>query len=465
MNGARVGLGVAALALAVFPLTACNGCQKGDASPAPSPSGLAPLTSAAAPVPPPPVVAESLPRCRAEGARLSIPGDDVVAGDGVTAADAIFLGVVRREGGRRLASIVRASLDLASMKAIDLGVSLGEDPPPSPRVHAGSVLVASYARAKPDKGGADSGPVAGAMSRVLEVSRVDGGALVREGAIVQQADESLAFDIAWPKGGAAGAPPVVAWDEDAPLLAGQMLADRGVVKVQVLGGAKARVASPDTTDAEAPRLLAKRGGYWLAWLARRPEATEDAGAAPEGPGEHRAYRWVELVSLDAKGEPTSPVRRISPDKGRVASFDLVHAVAEAGSAEPRLVLLVQDEAAHSDGAGERIVRYVVEGASNRVESGDLLDGGVGHALVDLLMTPDEAHVPRWLAFSDLQERAHVAPLGPSLALGAAPTAEPSLDGARVIAAGPAAEVVYAVGGVGGSDAGGGRLELRRLVCR
>ena len=31
----------------------------------------------------------------------------------------------------------------------------------------------------------------------------------------------------------------------------------------------------------------------------------------------------ELVALDAKGEATSPVRRISPEKGRVASFDLV----------------------------------------------------------------------------------------------------------------------------------------------
>jgi hypothetical protein len=465
MSAARVGLVVGALALSA--LTACNGCQKGDSSPSSSPSGLLPLTSAAAPAPLPPVIAESLPRCRVDGARLPIPGDDVVTGDGVTAADAIFVGVLRREGGRRLASVVRASLDLASMKAIDLGVSLGEDPPPSPRMHAGNVFVASYARAKPggDRAGTDAGAATGAMSRVLEIARFDGAALVREGAITQQADESLAFDIAWPTAAAAGAQPLVAWDEDAPLAANQLLADRGVVKVQLLGGAKARVASPDTTDAEAPRLLAKKGGYWLAWLARKPEATEDAGAAPEGPGERRAYRWVELVSLDAKGEPTSPVRRITPEKGRVASFDLVHAVAEAGSAEPRLVLLVQDEAAHSDGAGERIVRYVASGATGPVESGELLDGGVGHALVDLLTTPDEVHGPRWLAFSDLQEHAHVAPLGPSLALGAAPTTEPSLDGARVVAAGPAADVVYAVGGAGGTDAGGGHVELRRLVCR
>jgi hypothetical protein len=454
---------LAAGAVAVLGQVACNGC-KGDSSPAPSPSGQAPLSAASVAAPVASAVAESLPRCRVDGVRLAIPGDDVVAGDGVMASDGILVGVIRREGSRRLASVVRASLDLASMKAIDVGVALGEDPPPSPRLHGGSVFVASYARAKgADKAAADGGAGAGGMSRVLEIARVDGDTLVREGAIAQQADESLAFDLAWPTGGAAGAAaaPLVAWDEDAPLGAGQLLADRGVVKVQVLGGAKARVASPDTTDAEAPRLLAKRGGYWLAWLARRPETTEDAGVAPEGPGERRSYRSVELVSLDAKGEPTSAVRRITPEKGRVASFDLATGATEGG-----LVLLVQDEAAHADGAGERIVRYVVSGGEKeRVESGDLLDGGVGHALVDLLTAPDEPHAPRWLAFSDLQEHTHVAPLGPSLALRAPPVAEPSLDGARVVAAGTSAEVVYAVGPAGGGDAGGGRVELRRLVCR
>lgn len=455
MSASRVVLVASALALA-----GCDGCQKRESSSVPAPSGS--VSSSSVPAPLPTVVAESLPRCRVDGPRLLIPGEEVVSGDGVMAPDAIFVGVVRRDGGRRLASVVRASLDLSSMKTIDLGASLGEDPPPSPRAHGGSVFVASYVRAK---AGADAGSATGAMTRVLEVSRFEGEALVRQGAIVQQADESLAFDIGWTgpfDSAAAQGAPLVAWDEDAPLLTGQLLADRGVVKVQLVNGPKARVASPDTTDAEAPRLLPKKGGYWLAWLARKPEATEDAGAAPEGPGERRSYRWVELVSLDAKGEPTSPVRRITPEKGRVASFDLVQAVAEAG-AEPRLVLLVQDEAAHSEGAGERVVRYVVDG--QRIESGDLLDGGVGHALVDVLTSADGTHAPRWLAFSDPQEHTHVVPLGPSVALGAGPTAEPALDGVRVVAAGPSAEVIYAVGAAGGADAAGGRVELRRLVCR
>lgn len=449
-------------------------CKKDEPSrPAPIASGIsfaAPGASSATP-PSANVVAESLPRCRVDGAKLAIPGDDVVVGDAVIAGDALLVGVVRRDGGRRLASIVRASLDLASVRPLDLGTALGDDPPPSPRVHGGRAFALGFTRSKsgadagPAAAGGASGSTAGApgATRVLEVHRIEASGLVSEGSVVQQADESLAYDIAWPDGDSAA--PLVAWDEDAPPRPAALLADRGVVKVQVLGTkiGVARVASPESTDAEAPRLLARRGGYWLAWLARRAEAGEDAGPSntAEGPGERRAYRWVELVALDARGEATSPVRRISPEKGRVASFDLTSIVRE-GDGATQLVIVVQDEAAHAEGAGERIVRYAIDG--EKIDVGDLLDGGVGHALAELLPAAADAAAPRWLAFTDTQEHAHLAPLGPALRLSARPTAEPALDGARIVAAAPP-DVVYAVGSSGASDAAGGRIELRRLVCR
>jgi hypothetical protein len=220
------------------------------------------------------------------------------------------------------------------------------------------------------------------------------------------------------------------------------------------------VASPDTSDAEAPRLLARAGGWWLAWLAHRTEVGEDAGAtaAVEAPGERRANQWVELVALDAKGEAASPVRRVTSDKDHVASFDLT---AGAGT---QVVVVVQDETAHAEGAGERVVRYLVDG--EKIEGADLLDGGVGHALAELLPEPSIASAPRWLAFSDVQERAHLVPLAAPLKLAGAPTVEPALDGARLLASTPP-DVVFAVGAAnpGAGAAADGRLELRRLVCR
>jgi hypothetical protein len=152
------------------------------------------------------------------------------------------------------------------------------------------------------------------------------------------------------------------------------------------------------------------------------------------------------------------------------SFDL--ATANAASGEPELVVVVQDETAQVEGAGERVVRYAVSG--DHVDAADLLDGGVGHAFAELLpLGPAvlgggekgrDAAAPRWFAFTDTQEHAHVVPLGPSLRLTGAPTAEPSLDLARLIAAGRG-DAVYAVGAAGGADAAAGRAELRRLICR
>jgi hypothetical protein len=126
------------------------------------------------------------------------------------------------------------------------------------------------------------------------------------------------------------------------------------------------------------------------------------------------------------------------------------------------VVVVQDEAAHAEGAGERIARYAVEG--EKIEMAEILDGGVGHALAELLPQAGDAAAPRWLAFTDTQEYAHLVPLGPALRLAGRPTIEPSLDGTRIVAS-ASPDVVYAIGSAGAPDAGGGRLELRRLVCR
>lgn len=453
----RASPAFAVLASAAIALPGCGGCTKSDAS------GSAPSSSTAlrAPVGSAAVVAESLPRCRIDGARLTVPGDDVVAGDAVVAADAVLVGVVRREGTKRLASVVRASIDLANVKMIDVGPALGDDPPPAPRMRGATAIVTWFARRAGSgaDGGADAGAGTMGATRLLEIARLEPSGLVAEGSIVQQADESLAYDVAWPEPQGEAHAGLVAWDEDAPPAVAQAFGERGVVKVQLLGaGTKPRVASPEKSDAEAPRLVARPGGYWLAWLARRAEAAEDAGASgnPEGPGERRAYRWVELVALDAKGEPTSAVRRVSPEKGRVASFDLVRSGAPG---DAQLVILVQDEAAHAEGAGERIVRYGIEG--EKIEATDLLDGGVGHALADLL---PQAGANRWLAFMDTQERAHLVALGPSLRVAGPNTIEPALDGARVLGA-LSPDTLYAVGPAGGADGSGGHLELRRLICR
>lgn len=434
-------------------------CKK-DPPPDPVANTNAPLI-----VPPAPsVVPEALPRCRIDGARLTIPGDDVVVGDAIVTSDALWVGVVRGEGKKRLAGLVKASLDLTSQKIVEIAPSVGDDPPPSPRLpRGGGTAVTFFTRAP----------------RKLHIARVDvAGTLGKvEATIPQQSDESLAYDIAWTDAqGGEASPPLVAWDEDAPPSTDMTkvpilgVPDRGVVKVQLgVEGAKARVASPETSDAESPRLLPRKGGFWLAWLARKTDARglQDGGVRAEGPGEHRAFRWVELVALDPKGEAVSPVRRVSPERGRVVAFDLA-----GGGTDRELVVLVQDEAARTEGGGERLVRYSVDGEkADTIEGSELVDAGIGQALAEIVAAPSPGMPPyRWLSFADVRERTHLVPLGAGVRSAGAPTAEPSLDGARVLGSGPG-DIVFAVGSAGG-DGGGlpgalgaGRVELRRLSCR
>jgi hypothetical protein len=235
---------------------------------------------------------------------------------------------------------------------------------------------------------------------------------------------------------------------------------RGFVKVQAIGSSTRRVASPETSDAESPRLLARpSGGFWLAWLARR---AEEEAYAVEGPGEKRAFRWVEVVSLTNTGDATGPVRRVTPEKGRAASFEL-------GRSGNDLVVMVQDEAAPSEGAGGRIVRYLV---GEKIDAADIVDGGVGSTLAELVPQStagaQDGGGARWLAWTDLGERSHMTPLGAGLVAAGRSTSEPALDGARVLAA-ALPDSIYALVFASPTDPSAERAkehrpELRRFVC-
>lgn len=407
-----------AVGLLVF-LNACGSCAKDD----PVKTMPAPDAAAAA-------MAEVLPRCRGEANRLPI-GEGSVLGDVAVSEVGLAIGTVRSEGGRRTAALLRSGLDLADPRTIDVGPSLGDDPPPVPRFHGGAAYALWLERQLVD---------AGPRIRTLKVSRIgEDGKPVIVAAVEQQADESMAFDVAWSD--EAG---LAVWDEDAPNkpdAAYPSLSERGFVKVQQLtANAHPRVASPESSDADSPQLVPRPGGFWLAWLARR---IEEAPAGVEGPGEDKSFRWVEAVMLDAKGEAAGPVRRVSSDKGRAVSFDLARSGAD-------LVVVVQDEAAVSEGGGARLLRYLVGG--NVSPGTDLVDGGVGHALADVVAAADGTR--RWLAWSDVAEHAHLTALGAGL-LGGATTLEPAFDGARVLAEGKDGLYVLA----------GDKPEIRRFTCR
>lgn len=423
-------------------LAACGSCSK-DTAPE-TPDAVAPLGSTSATV-----VAEPLPRCRKSTERLPIPGEEVIVGDIAVASTGLLAGIVRMNGGKRVASILKAPLALDSQTTVDIGTPIGDDPPPSPRWNGTTPWVAFIASHSAD---------AGAKQRELRIAQLgDSGLAGKAFTILTQADESTAFDVAWTDGGAG----LFTWDEDGPPIvvkedggAPAKKKDsvdptpaRGIVKVQALtDGATARIASPDTSDADSPKLIARaNGGFWLAWLARKPD--EEASGV-EGPGEPRQFRWVEVIPLTATGEPAGPVRRASSEKGRAVAFEL----ARSGD---DLVVVIQDEIAASEGGGARIVGRRLKAGSDKPEPFDVVKDGVGHALSDVVPSAngDAAH---WIAWSDTSEHDHLTPLGASFAPGHA-TTEPALEGTRVLAS--AADAVFALAGVEKAQP-----ELLRYLC-
>jgi hypothetical protein len=339
---------------------------------------------------------------------------DGEVGEAVATPAGFALGVTRRVGGQRLASVALVSDDLRDVAYVDLGPVYGDDPLPRPFSREGDLVVARFARSR------DAGQER-TTGRELQLSRIADKAATPIGAFPQPLDDSLSYDVVLSTAGG-----LVAWDEDGPREAGR--GARGVIMVAPLSAAlapsgKAIAVSPELSDAESPRLAPRPGGYWVVWIARRPEApasdaaSEDAHG-PEGPGEARVFQWLEAAQLDASGARVGEVRTLTPPTGHVTLFDL----APIGS---ELDVFFRDDAEPAEGAGGRIAR--ARARADGVEAPvELVRAGVGGGAPEV--------IAGWLSYVDAAERAMLLPLGASHDPAAPPSDEPALEGGRLLAA-------------------------------
>jgi hypothetical protein len=332
---------------------------------------------------------------------------------------------------------VMASRDATAVTFVDLGAPYADAPPPRP-IAAAAPGDATYAffYGRGDAARADGGMVArpslakGAIEmRELSVHRIEGGKVQRASTLAQQKDESLAFDAALGDKGM-----LVAWDEDAVGLL------RGEIKVQALGPdakplAPARAASPESSDAELPRLARRRGGYWLVWVARRveaPDAAIELGHDKETPAETRAFRWLELAMLDEHGAPIGAVKRLTSATGHVSIYDLA---ARVGSDRDALDIIARDDEQTVDGSGGRVVRITVRGdvADPPIA---IVSDAVGRGVPDLLATAQgvASDVPAWLVYADTVDQVRLLPLDATRSPLAPPSAEDALDKSKPLLA-------------------------------
>ncbi len=193
-----------------------------------------------------------------------------------------------------------------------------------------------------------------------------------------------------------------------------------------------KIMTPAGVDAEAPRVTARPGGFWLAWLVNASSGgtgrVYDPGIETEervAPGSAYGARWLSLAALDTQGRLLGEVRRLTGRRERVVGYDL--ATGPDGSAW----LTWRQDAPTPGASGGRL--FMAEAPSNGShEARPIREEDVGAGEPTWLT--GEAGAARWLTFPDARDRTVLLrvtsyqQLGTPLRLGA------ELEGAGALAA-------------------------------
>ena len=274
---------------------------------------------------PPPTDAPAQPPAPAPAPDPSAEAEDPIAPFAVeigrgAAYDGGFAAGARRDAeGGAVAMVATVGADGRGGKLVRLGRSRGDLDPPVVAGAGASVLAVLI---EPNAGG-----------RALKVAKVTGGEVTWGPEFAEGRDDSLAVDVA-----ASGARAAVVWD-DLGAGVGEARQSNVVLALVDLATmrpvAPARPVSPPSLDAGTPRVIARPGGYWLAYVVHGEEdakqkakasRTTEAGrrGRRSGRGEHdeldrggaprRGRRALgRRARRDAEGRPRDRVR---PRPGR-----------------------------------------------------------------------------------------------------------------------------------------------------
>jgi hypothetical protein len=396
-------------------------------------------------------------RCQVTGTvELGAPNDaqDFDVGDGLMAPEAALVGVLRTQHGARVAGVARVPHGGRAATLLDLGNVAPSVSPPTLFSRGDEVLaVVSILGPEAD----DAGHALARQGGRWTLFRLGDKAepLLTIGESGADAELSTMAALGAPAGSPFGA--LLAWDEDAahatlprpPLTAratpgakgdeGVSAGEpaRGVIRLAFLAQDMRSVAridslSPDTSDAERPKIAAREGGFWVAWIARKLELGRDVPTELEGPGEERAYRWLELLALDAQGKPIGPVRRLTTATGHVTGFEM--ASTSRGS-HLDLYVGVDDERGQGLGGG---IAHVVAQLDGSPRTSLIVLEGAGRDSSPWLAAV--AGVPSALLYVDAADHMRAVRLDLEGNATGPPSLEPALEQTRPIGVGPAVVV-------------------------
>ena len=347
-------------------------------------------------------------------------GEGEELGEAVAFSGGFAFGALRGSDGGRTASVVGVATP--GLTRTDLGASWGDAPPPQPVVRADALYAVAYVKR----------PRA-VTGRSLSLHRVGGTESPID--LPPESDVSAAYDVvAGHSASPVGA--LVVWDDVTGGHAATL--PRGVVELAVISAdmravrsVRAVAATLDdaslASDASDPRLAVRPGGYWLTWLARRPERlalplARTAGEI-ETPSEEATYSWVEAVALDLDGAFVGTSKRLTVGTGHVGSYAIA-------SHDDALVVIAEDDGAAAIRGGGSLeqVRWRGLGAP---ETAVVVRGGVDEDTAPAIVSVAD---DLWLTFLDVRGEADVLPLsmGQGAASRAIPSVEPRIGGGRLL---------------------------------
>ena len=432
---------VAAFAFSGFAGVACHD----DPPPPPQTTPAPPFADPGVASPPPPAVDAGLPpRCSlvTTGAPPAVPfGDHAELGEVVPYGAGFALGALRAGEAGRVASVLRIGGPSGHEAPLDLGPVSHDAPAPQLFVRGEDLFAVANLK------------VPGSARRRLSLHRVAPSS-EKLLDLPPEADASSEYDVvAAPPGSTIGA--VVAWDDDAGTPPRALLQVASLApdlhSVQSVRQVHAALSTTDAGDAGDPRLASRAGGYWLTWLARRPEHAASPLPLPAGeietPSEEATYGWVEAVVLDATGTPTGAPRRLTSPTGHVGSYAIT--VREGAL----VVVAEQDGAGRAGGGLERVVWH--GRVDETPESSRIIRTGVEEETPPAVVVGPGGQ--EWLTFLDVHGDTQLMPFatdGPLTHAGAA--RESLLQGGRFLGA--------LDGRIALAAADGARWSLRWMTC-
>jgi hypothetical protein len=280
--------------------------------------------------------------------------------------------------------------------------ALGDVPPPLPLVEAERVLTVEYEGTPP--------------GRHLVVRDVASPAKPLAELPREPPDESLAYDGALLRDGRV----VIAWDapaDEGSAIFAAVIHDGSVSEAVRL--------SPPDVDADVPRIVAFGPTLVATWIAHRALPRPDAAVTSlEGPGQDLDRTWVEMLAFDGALHATSPLRHLTPDTGRIGSFDVM-----AELSPPAVTVVARDALELQPGQGGAALLVRVHGQD--VDAPVVLAEHVGRGV---------PLVERGLVlYDDPNGRGHMAAADVT-------SPEPTLDASRPLALLPSQDVLAAAEG-------------------